>query len=206
MTRRLLLVSVLLGLCALGGPVRAQGQGEQEDPSRPRFKRDQGTAAGLQDRLGELLQALGAEQADKARELLTAMAPDEKVVDDAFAPDANQAIKQRLLEHSKALFAGEPQEVAKRLRLDPAYSEVIVYEATTEDLQSMEAETDAARHFAGGLRRAASLLRPRVKFYAVQLRKPESPETEAGIRLQIFVHYEGRYVLLGKIWKLEEKS
>lgn len=203
MTRRLFLGGLLALLAA--GSLWAQQKGdEQQDPNRPRFQREQGSTAELKDRLGELLQALGSEQTDKAKELFAAMAPDEKVIADAFAPEAVEKVKPKLLEQSKALFAGEPAEIAKRLKLDPAYSDVTVFQATTEDLLSMEAETDAARHFAGGLRRGAQLLRPRVRFYAVLMRKPEAPELEGGIRLQIFVHFQGRYVLLGKVWKLDE--
>lgn len=203
MSARSLVVSLGLAL-ALVGASRSQ-EGDKPDPARPKFSREQGKPEELKQRIVDLLGALGdAGGAEKAKQLLAAMAPDEKAVEDALTPEGKQAIGQRLLEAAKPLFEGEPKAVAERMKLDPALSDVQVFSATTEDLLGMEPETDAATHFAGGLKRAARHLKPRVKFYAVLMRRPEAPETEGGVRLQLFVHFQGRYVLLGKVWRLED--
>lgn len=201
---RTMLALALAGASLFATPALAQGEGGEPAGQRGREKRDrdQGNPEALKAKVVELLQALGAGQADKAKELLAALAPDEKVVEDILTPEGKKAIGEKLVAAAKEALAGEPKEVAERLKLDPTLSNVVVFSASTEDLMSMEAETDAAMHFAGGLKRASRWMKPRYRFYAVVLRKPEAEE--GGNHVQLFVYSQERFVFLGKVWRLED--
>jgi len=201
MTKRL-----LFGLGALllaAGPALAQGEGEPEEagPGRVRFDREQGDPDELKARVEELLAAIAAEDAEQVGELLGAMAPDEDVVEDVFTPEGQETLGPRLLEGVGRLFEGEPMEVAGRLPLSPKRTEVEVFTASKEDLSSMEYGTVAARHFASGLRAMADMLKAQYHFYSVRMTDPADEEGR-GEYLQLFVYSGGRYVLLGRIWRL----
>lgn len=203
MTRTILLALAVPALI-VGAAPSARAQEEGEKPGRQKFSREQGDPEKLKAKVAELLQALAADKADEVKKTLESLAPDEKVVEDVLTPEGKKALGEKLIASAKEALAGEPKEVAERLKLDPALSNVIVFSATTEDLASMEAETDAAMHFAGGLKRASRWLKPRYRFYAVVMRKPETEE--GGNHLQLFVYSNERFVFLGKLWRLEEEE
>jgi hypothetical protein len=169
---------------------------------RQRFKREQGSTDGLKGQLERLLQAARGSDAAATAEVIKSFAPDEKAVKDALTDEGWKAIGPRIVEGAGRLFAGEPPQLLERLGLRPELEEVQVYKATTEELLAMELGTDAAREFASALRRTARLLKPRYHWYAAVLR-PKGGDGEAA-RLQLFFHFEGRWVLLGRVWRAEE--
>ncbi len=154
-----------------------------------------------------------------ALEQLRALAPDAAAVADAFRPVAHDRVAPKLLAAAEKLFAGKTEEIAARLGIRPEHRVVKVHAATTEELLGMELGTVAAREFASGLRRVADGLKPGYTWYVVVLR-PEAPKPEEPLdptdwdlpaprdpkgvtRLQLFFHHEGRYVLLGRLWRME---
>ncbi|MCO5169481.1 MAG: hypothetical protein M9894_24320 [Planctomycetes bacterium] len=174
---------------------------------RVQFKREQGTAEALKGHLERTLAAFKAGEAAALGEALRAMAPDEAALKDAFTDDGFKALAPRILERAPQLFAGEPAEVARRLGLRADLETVEVFTASTEDLQSMESGTDAAREFASGLRRTAQHLKPRYHWYCAVLKAkgPAGEDPTHGTRLQLFFYRDGKFVLLGRIWRIEDE-
>lgn len=186
---------------------RARAELEAQDQKhagvgRQKFKREQGTTDGLKGQLERLLQAARGSDAAATAEVIKSFAPDEKAIKDALTDEGWKAIGPRITEGAARLFAGEPPQLLERLGLKPELEEVQVYKATTEELLAMELGTDAAREFASALRRTARLLKPRYHWYAAVLR-PKGGEGEAA-RLQLFFQFEGRWILLGRVWRAEE--
>lgn len=169
------------------------------------FKREQGTAAGLKDLLERALAAFKAGEAAALGEALRAMGPDEAALKDAFTDEGFKALGPRILERAPQLFAGEPAEIARRLGLRPELETVDVFTASTEDLQTMEFGTDAAREFASGLRRTAQHLKPRYVWYCAVLKAKGAAPDDHGTRLQLFFFRDGKFVLLGRIWRIEDE-
>ncbi len=174
----------------------------KEREGRKRFERDQGQADVLKGQLERLLAVVKGADAKATGEALRSLAPDEKALKDAFTEAGFKELGTELLEGATKLFAGETPEILERLGLKPDLETVEVFKASTEDLLTMESGTDAAREFASGLRRTARLLEPRYHWYCAVLRS----KVEGGpdCRLQLFFHSEGRWVLLGRIWRLDE--
>lgn len=159
------------------------------------------------------------EASASALEQLRALAPDAAAVADAFRPVAHDRLAPKLLAAAEKLFAGKTEEIAARLGIRPEHRIVKVHAATTEELGGMELGTVAAREFASGLRRVADGLQPGYTWYVVVLRpeeaEPEEPrdptdwdlptprDPKGVTRLQLFFHHEGRYVLLGRLWRME---
>lgn len=169
---------------------------------RKKFERDQGQAEVLQGQLERLLQVVKGADAKATGEALRSLAPDEKALKDAFTEAGFKELGAELLEGATKLFAGETPQVLERLGLKPELETVEVFKASTEDLLTMEPGTDAAREFASGLRRTARHLKPRYHWYCAVLRSKAEGGPEC--RLQLFFHTEGRWVLLGRIWRLDE--
>lgn len=169
---------------------------------RKKFERDQGQADVLQGQLERLLAVVKGADAKATGEALRSLAPDEKALKDAFTEAGYKELGAELLEGATKLFAGETPQVLERLGLKPDLETVEVFKASTEDLLTMESGTDAAREFASGLRRAARHLKPRYHWYCAVLRAKAEGSPEC--RLQLFFHTEGRWVLLGRIWRLDE--
>lgn len=182
-------------------PPAPDGQG------RVRFKREQGTADALKAHLERSLAALEAGDAAALGEALRALAPTEAALRDAFTEEGWKALAPRILERAPQLFAGEPIEIAQRLSLRPGLGQATVFRASTEDLLSMESGSDAAREFASGLRRAARHLKPRYVWYCAVLtpRGPAADDPAQAARLQLFFFHEGKFVLLGRIWRIEDE-
>lgn len=182
-------------------PPAPAGQG------RVRFSREQGTAEALKAHLERTLAALKGKDEAALGEALRALKPSEGALRDAFTEDGFKALAPRILERAPELFAGEPAKIAERLSLRPELEQVEVFTARTEDLLSMEVGTDAAREFASGLRRTAEHLKARYVWYCAVL-KPTGPAAEdpaQATRLQLFVFHEGKFVLLGRIWRIEDE-
>jgi hypothetical protein len=174
----------------------------KEREGRKRFERDQGQADVLKGQLERLLAVVKGADAKATGEALRSLAPDEKALKDAFTEAGYKELGAELLEGATKLFAGETPEILERLGLKPDLETVEVFKASTEDLLTMESGTDAAREFASGLRRTARLLEPRYHWYCAVLRS--KVEGSPDCRLQLFFHSEGRWVLLGRIWRLDE--
>lgn len=182
-------------------PPAPAGQG------RVRFSREQGTAAALKSQLERALVALKAGDTAALGEALRAFKPSEAALVDAFTEQGHKALAARILQSAPELFAGEPAKIAERLNLRPDLEQVEVFTATTEDLLSMEAGTDAAREFASGLRRTAEHLKKRYVWFCAVLRPtgPAAEDPTKATRLQLFFFHEGKFVLLGRIWRIEEE-
>jgi len=146
---------------------------------------------------------------------LRAFAPNDDALKAAFTDEGHKALAPKIREGATPLFTGEPAEIARRLGLRPELESVEVFTASTEDLLTMDAGTDAAREFASGLRRAAQHLKPRFVWYCAVL-KPKAPAAEdstqaapatpaAAARLQLFFFHEGKFVLLGRVWRIEDE-
>jgi len=174
----------------------------KEREGRKRFERDQGQADVLKGQLERLLTVVKGTDAKATGEALRSLAPDEKALKDAFTEAGYKELGTELLEGATKLFAGETPEILERLGLKPDLETVEVFKASTEDLLTMESGTDAAREFASGLRRTARHLKPRYHWYCAVLRS--KVEGSPDCRLQLFFHSEGRWVLLGRIWRLDE--
>ena len=174
----------------------------KEREGRKRFERDQGQADALKGQLERLLAVVKGADAKATGEALRSLAPDEKALKDAFTEAGYKELGAELLEGATKLFAGETPEILERLGLKADLETVEVFKASTEDLLTMESGTDAAREFASGLRRAARHLKPRYHWYCAVLRS--KVEGSPDCRLQLFFHTEGRWVLLGRIWRLDE--
>lgn len=181
-------------------------------PAPPRqgrvaFSREQGKAEALKEQLERAVAALKAGDAAALGEVLRAFQPNEAALRDAFTEDGFKALAPRLLERAPAIFSGEPAKIAERLNLRADQEQVTVFTASTEDLLTMEPGTDAAREFAGSLRRTAAHLKPRYVWYCAVL-KPTGPAAEdptQTARLQLFFFHEGKFILLGRIWRIEEE-
>jgi hypothetical protein len=182
---------------------------------RVRFKREQGAADALKAQLERTLAALKATDTAAAGEALRAFAPNDEALQDAFTDEGYKALAPKIREGAAQLFAGEPAEIARRLGLRPELEEVEVFTATTEDLLTMESGTDAAREFASGLRRTAQHLEPRYVWYCAVI-KPKAPAEDAPpaaapaapvqpARLQLFFFHQGKFVLLGRVWRIEDE-
>lgn len=182
-------------------PPAPPGQG------RVRFSREQGAAEQLQTQLTQALAALKGGDATALGEALRTFKPSEAALRDAFTDEGFKALAPRILSRAPELFEGEPARIAERLNLRPELEQVQVFAATTEDLLTMEAGTDAAREFASGLRRTAEHLKKRYVWYCAVL-KPTGPAAEdptKAARLQLFFFHEGKFVLLGRIWRIEDE-
>lgn len=133
---------------------------------------------------------------------LRSFAPTKLALKDAFRRPGLKTMGKKLLVSARKLFSGDVDAIVARLGIKPELEVVEVHSATTEDLLTMDIDTVAAKHFARALRRTARLLRPRYQWYAVVLKKPRS--RKAGAQLQIWFHHKKRYVLLGRIWRLDK--
>lgn len=178
-------------------PTAPDGQG------RVRFKREQGTAEALKGHLEATLAALRSGDAAALGEKLNAFKPDDEALKEAFTEEGYKALAPKITESAPKLFSGQPAEIAARLGLKPEQSEVEVFMASTEDLLTMESGTDAAREFASGLRRTAQHLKPRFVWYCA-VAKGKGPADEPA-RLQLFFFHKGRFVLLGRIWRIDDE-
>jgi hypothetical protein len=172
-----------------------------------RFSREQGTAEALKVQLERTLAALKGGDAAAVGEALRAFKPTEAALTDAFTEAGFKALAPRILERAPELFGGEPAKLAERLNLRPDLEQVEVYTASTEDLLTMEPGTDAAREFASGLRRTAEHLKGRYQWYCAVLRPtgPAAEDPSKVARLQLFFFHEGKFVLLGRIWRIEDE-
>lgn len=179
----------------------APAKGEDR-AGRKKFERDQGQADALKGQLERLLTVVKGADAKATGEALKSLAPDEKALKDAFTEAGFKELGTELLEGATKLFSGETPEILERLGLKSDLETVEIFRASTEDLLTMESGSDAAREFASGLRRAARHLKPRYHWYCAVLRSKVEGAQEC--RLQLFFHTEGRWVLLGRIWRLDE--
>lgn len=177
---------------------------------------------GLQPPAGEEAAAPPAKQT--ALEMLRSLAPDEAAVREAFGASGQRELGPKLLAAASRLFEGDGPAIARRLGIRPQHRVVDVYGATSEELAAMDLGTVAAREFAAGLRRVASHLRPQFRWYVVVLRPkaddaaeeqeeldptdwdlPTPRDAEGTTRLQLLFRCKDRYVLLGRIWRLDQR-
>jgi hypothetical protein len=95
-----------------------------------------------------------------------------------------------------------PPEDAKRAHVfapDPAYSEVRVHAATTEELLKYEKGSTAFMHFPGGAKKLAeSVLRPGTTYYEIVLSKPDA---KASTSFHLFYWTGERWSCLGPLWR-----
>lgn len=152
---------------------------------------------------------------DPVLETLRSFQPTKPALEDLLTRPGLEAMGRQIFKSGEKLFASDVPTICKRLKLRPELTEVEVFSATTEDLLTMDLESDAAREFASGLRRTARFLKPRYRWFVVVLNRPQAvkdkapaPKTPsldpADARLQLWGFSQGRYVLLGKIWRRDK--
>ncbi len=152
---------------------------------------------------------------DTLLQRLRAWAPTKVALIDVMTVEGVFAIGKSTYTVGKRTFGpDEPRAIAENLGIHPSLSEVKVYQATTEELQTMELETVSAIEFASGLRGVAAHLKPRYRFYVVTLDRPAKEKEQAPMpkgaidsvdaRLQLFAKSGGKWIYVGRIWRLEK--
>jgi hypothetical protein len=146
---------------------------------------------------------------------LRAWRPTKEAVIDVMTVEGVLEIGKATYKVGKRTFGpDEPKAIAENLGIHPSLTEVKVYQATTEELQTMEFESVSATEFASGLRGVAMHLKPRYQFYVVTLdrsaeEKKKAPMPKGAIdtvdaRLQLFAKSGGSWIYVGRIWRLEK--
>lgn len=161
----------------------------------------------------------GEAKPDPVLQALRSFAPDKQALEDVLTLPGLKAVGKPIYKAARALFAKDVPTICAQLGVRPDYQVVAVHEASREQLLGMDVESEASRHFAGGLKRAASFLKPGYRAFVVTLdRTPEQKAKDAqakdakakaprldpaDARLQVWVKSGKRYVLLGRIWRPE---
>jgi len=146
---------------------------------------------------------------------LRAWRPTKEALIDVMTPEGVWDIGKSTYKVGKRTFGpDEPRAIAENLGIHPSLSEVKVYQATSEELQTMEFESVSAIEFASGLRGVAQHLKPRYRFYVVTLDRPAKAKESAPMpkgaidsvdaRLQLFAKSGGKWIYVGRIWRLEK--
>jgi len=146
---------------------------------------------------------------------LRAWRPTKEALIDVLTPEGVWEIGKSTYTVGKRTFGpDEPRAIAENLGIHPSLSEVKVYQATTEELQTMEFESVSSIEFASGLRGVAQHLKPRYRFYVVTLDRPAKEKESAPMpkgaidsvdaRLQLFAKSGGKWIYVGRIWRLEK--
>lgn len=152
---------------------------------------------------------------DPLLQRLRALQPTKEALIDVLTVEGVLAIGKATYQVGKRTFApSEPKAIAENLGIHPSLSVVKVHQATTEELQTMEFESVSSIEFASGLRGVAQHLKPRYRFFVVTLDRPaeakkKAPMPEGAIdtvdaRLQLFAKSGGKWVYVGRIWRLEK--
>ncbi len=92
------------------------------------------------------------------------------------------------------------KELVKQFRIKKEYNEVLVHEATTEEIAKNDEKTIVWKEFPGGAVAAAKkgILRPKMKFYEVEfVKKGES----RGMKYHLFFWNGSQWKMLGKVWR-----
>ncbi|HBP19400.1 MAG TPA: hypothetical protein DEA08_16625 [Planctomycetes bacterium] len=160
-----------------------------------------------------------AAKADATLGALRSFAPDKQALEDVLTLAGLKAVGKPIYKAARALFSKDVATICGRLGIRPDYQVVEVHEASREQLLGMDVESEASQHFAGGLKRAASYLKPGYRCFVVTLDRPPAQkaldaqtapkETKrlrldpADARLQVWVKSGKRYLLLGRIWRPE---
>jgi len=194
---------VSLGLvvaCVAVAPAQeAKPTGEKQQQAEPSPEQ-------LEAMLKKMVGALRAKKTDVVSETLRTLIPGKAAVEAALTKEGFAALGGKIQSYAKETFSAGPKSALEKLGVTEDLRRVKVYSATTEDLQSMEVETVAAREFAGGLRNVANHFKPYQTFYCAHMvpRSAEEDDAQAGTRLQLFYFHEGRFVYLGPVWKFQK--
>ena len=163
----------------------------------PGFEAD-GSAENLKKFFVELQGSIEKGDTARAAALTRGVMPDEAALKKAFRDDAPADFPAKVLGMIERVMPRDDGKVAHMLGVRPGWTEVLVHGATTEDIAS---GAPAASEFPGGAKKMAeTVLRPGMMFYEVERREPGA---ERGNRLDLFFFDGSRWVMLGKLWRIQ---
>lgn len=178
MTRRSALAALALALALLACKNKRD---EVPNPATSKYP-------ATEDGVRQLLTDLRAGDARAKTRELKPVSADYKAVyaDDAVAAKAAAGYDK--------LWATDPKAV---IEADPAFSEIKVWKATTEDFQKWTEHVD--KNFPGGYRRVAGMLKPGVTVYRWNFVKPGE---SGGVPFDGLIHVNGRWAWFPKPWRI----
>jgi hypothetical protein len=130
--------------------------------------------------------------------LFRSLFPDEARLRPALKDDVTLAAIGRILDFHKKFASASDADLAALA--EPQQTTIMVYAATTEELQRYQRGSVAFAKFPGGTQQLANLiLRPRLTFYQVEFLEPGK---DSGMNYHLF-YWDGRqWSMLGPLWRL----
>jgi hypothetical protein len=160
-------------------------------------------AAGLKAHFTALQQAIRGGDRKASLALSKSLLGDEARLRKALKEDVDKNVLARLVEIQKGYAALSDEKMALAFQVKPEQTEIQVHGATVNELGKYEKGSLAFREFPGGAREvAASILRPGLTFYEVELLEPAK---DAGIKFHLF-YWDGQgWAMLGPAWRALKK-
>jgi len=166
------------------------------------------TKASLRELMHDIKNAQDNQNFEKAKVLIMSIIPSKSSVKKALKPNLDSKfinesskmsayIEKRKKGKSKKVFN---EFLSKKFfRIKKAQTQVLVHEATTEDLIAYKKDSVAWKEFSGGARKAANkVLKPKMKFYQVEFLEPGK---KRGMKYHLF-YWDGKNCkMLGKVWR-----
>ena len=137
--------------------------------------------------------------AEKSRSLLC----DEVRLKKALKEDVDKDALAKLVDMQKGFAAAPDDKIAVAFKGKPEQTEIQVHGAKTEEIAAYAKDSVASKEFPGGAKdAAASILRPGLTFYEVEILEPGK---DAGMKYHLFFHDGERWAMLGPAWRALKK-
>jgi hypothetical protein len=160
-------------------------------------------AAGLKAHFTALQLAIRGGDGKTSLALSKSLLADEARLRKALKEGVDKNVLARLVEMQKGYAALSDGKLALAFQVEPEQTEIQVHGATASELGKYEKGSVAFREFPGGARDlAASVLRPGLTFYEVELLEPGK---DAGMKFHLFYWDGQRWTMLGPAWRALKK-
>jgi hypothetical protein len=163
---------------------------------------------GLKELMMDIKKAQDAADYEKAKVLIMSIIPNKNSIKKALKSDVdsktidalneiNTFIDKQKAKVSKKVF--NELLSTKLFKIKKEQDEILIHEATTEEIAEYKKDSVAWKEFPGGAGRAAKqILKPKMKFYEVEyLKKGE----KYGMKYHLFYWDGSGWKMLGKAWR-----
>jgi hypothetical protein len=126
--------------------------------------------------------------------------PTVKLARKAFRESVTKADFDKLAEFYKKTIPSDDASISRVLQVSSVYTELVLHQASGQQLRDYKVGSKAWYHFPGGCKRLAkSHLRSDLLFYEVEFRKPGSKRS---IKYHLFFWNGQGWTMLGPVWRL----